>query len=147
MPNRTRIKYRGVFEDERGWSENEEVYTSPECDGCGSADDVTELTDDHGILVCPYCIEVGTIKYVDDPIINSDGTIGFRLEYSLQKPFLQDNNIIYRAFLEFGLNSVVIDYAGFAFDIRVQLDEADAIMFKLKNLENKILNRIRDAAF
>lgn len=147
MSNRTKIKYRGAFEDENDWSRDETFHAPPECDGCGYSADDTDLMDDHGILVCRYCVEAGRIDYVDNPAINSDGLIGFRLEYSLQKPLLQDNNLLYQVFQTFGLTSAVIDYGVFPFIITARLNKADAVMFRLKNLENKILNCIKDTAF
>lgn len=118
-----------------------------ECDGCGTPDVDAQLSYDHGVLVCQACVDGGIIEYTHASSINREGLIRFTVEYSLQKAFLRSENIIFNAFSDIGLKPLKIDYSSAPFGITVQLSMEDAMMFKLKKLDDTILRSIRFYGF
>jgi hypothetical protein len=125
-----------------------ENWVAPEiCDGCGSDSEDVQLFDDSGIPVCMACIETVNIGYArGHPIVSHDNIIRFEVDYSLQKGFLRDHNTIPRVFQELGLIASTIDYGAGVYTIAVKISKEDAVIIKLKNLEQTIRRRIADAA-
>lgn len=124
-------------------ADNVDSWDSPrECDGCGSTEDESSLKDDCGLMVCALCIDLGAIGYARSPIMNDAGIITINFEYNNLKNDFVEKGIIEGAFSLCGITPVKITSVAI-FDIDVTLSTEDAVMFKLKNLEEAIMSKIQ----